>query len=70
MRFTAKILPVMCVNTLGFVMLLVVRTPLCFEVKHVEALLLGHFVDERGFYVRFGVREGAKLFVFARLQTR
>lgn len=65
MWFAAEILPVVGVDTLRFVVLLVVGTPLGFEIKHVETLLSWHFVDQRSFYINFGVRKRAVLLVFA-----
>lgn len=60
---TAEILPVMRVDTLGFVVLCVVGTPLRFKVEHEEVLVAGHFVDQWRLDILVRMRKGAILLV-------
>lgn len=54
----------MGVAALGLIVFSAERTPLCFEVKHVEFLVAGHLMDQRCFNVKLSVGKGAVLLVF------
>ena len=58
-RFSSKILPIVRINTLGFVMLLIEGTPLCLEVEHVEVTVLLHLMDQSSFKVLGAMSERA-----------
>ena len=65
MRLAPEVLPVVRVNTLGFVVFVVERTPLGLEVEHEKFLVSWHLVNEGGLDVLVGVCEGAELLVLA-----
>jgi hypothetical protein len=48
-----------CVITLGFVVFLIKRTPLCLEVEDVEISILGHQMDKSCLQVTHTMGEGA-----------
>jgi hypothetical protein len=56
-RLAAEVLPVVRVNTLGLIVLCIVRAPLSLKIKHVELLGPGHFVDQGRFYILVGMGE-------------
>ena len=66
---TAEILEVVSVDTLCFVVLVVKRTPFCFEVEHVEVEinLMRHddLMNQADFDVLDGVSEAAKVSILA-----
>ena len=49
--FPSEVLPVMRIDTLGFVVLLVEGTPLRLEVEHVEVTVLLHLMNQSSFEV-------------------
>lgn len=57
MRLASEVLPVVCVATLGFIVLSAEGAPLSLEEEHVEVLVAGHLVDQRRLYVSFSVGE-------------
>jgi hypothetical protein len=63
--FSAEVLPVVSVVTLGLVVLFVERTPLCLEEEHIEIEVLLHEVDDSGLDVSNGVSEGAVVSILA-----
>ena len=65
MWLSAEILPVVGITALGLVVLGAERTPLSFEVKHVELLVARHLVDQGSFNVQLSVSEAAVLLVLA-----
>ena len=69
-RPSSEILEVVCVNALGFIVLVIERTPLSFEEKHEEVKVTGfnaghQVVHETHFQVFNWVSEGAVVAVFA-----
>lgn len=67
-RLPAEVLPVVGIHALGLVVFCVIWAPFSFEVKHIELLVAGHFVDQRGLYVLVAVSERTELLVLALLQ--
>lgn len=67
--FPPEVLPVMSINTLSFVVFLVVGTPFSFKIEHVEFLVACHFVNKWSFNVLICVRKAAELFVLAFLSA-
>ncbi len=57
MRLASEVLPVVCVATLGFIVLSAEGAPLSLEEEHVEVLVAGHLVDQRRLDVSFSVGE-------------
>ena len=43
--FPSEILPIVCINTLGFVVFLIEGAPLCFKIEHVKVTVLLHLMD-------------------------
>jgi len=66
--FSPEILPVMSINTLGFIVVFVVGAPLCLKVEHVKVLVLVHLVDESGLEFFDTVRKAAVVAIFALTQ--
>lgn len=64
MRFSSEVLPVMRIIALSFVVLFVERTPLSFEIEHVEICILLHEMDNPCFYVPLWVSERTKFSIF------
>ena len=55
----------MGIFTLGFVVFLIVGTPLGLEIEHVEVSILKHEVDDSGPDIRDSMGEGAIVTVLA-----
>lgn len=63
MRFTAKVLPVVRINALGFVVFLVIGTPFCLEVIHVEVVVFRHLMNKRCFNIKIWMGERTILLI-------
>ena len=57
--FPSEILPIVRINTLGFVVLLIEGAPLCLEVEHVEVTVLLHLMDQSSFKILGAMSERA-----------
>lgn len=65
LRFPAKVLPVMSIDTPFFIVVVAPRTPHRLEVKHIEIWILGlNLVQEVDCDFVFGMGEGTHLSVF------
>ncbi len=45
-RFAPEVLPVVSILALSFIVVLVLRAPLCFEVEHVKFFVFLHQIDQ------------------------
>jgi hypothetical protein len=63
--FSSKVLPIMSEYTLvSLMVILVIWTPYCFEVKHVEIYIFFKLVDQFYRYFSFRMCKGTKVSVF------
>jgi len=70
MGFSPVVLPIVCIDTEGFVMLgQVKRAPNCLEVEHVEVLVVLVVVNQVNHDVVLTVSEGTEVTVLAFLQV-
>jgi hypothetical protein len=64
-RFSTEVLPVVSVVALGFIMLLVERTPFCLEEEHIEVEVFLHEVNDSRLDIPDGVSKGTVVSIFA-----
>ncbi len=64
-RLSSKVLPIVGIVTLSLIMFLIERTPLSFEVKHVEVIVFLQEMDYPGLNVTLRMSEGTKFSVVA-----
>jgi len=65
MRLPSEVLPVMSIDTLGFIVFLVVGAPFSLEIVHIEICVPRHLMDQRCFNIVVWMRKWAVLLVFA-----